>query len=199
MPGFSFPSVGPLGLGSPPSRPSTSGLRYYDPLRLPLLRLGSLRFSLVSRYLALSLLCLFPYRLALRVRKITLQRLASFIFRFAWPGFIRKEMAALSSAQSSPVCTCPARGLRWCPFDLPSHLQDACLPAQPDRRLSPAFAGLSSWTTIMNFSELCYAAYTLATPGFTHNLAVYACRFAADSAAHLIGWDLYNLPYAPTG
>jgi hypothetical protein len=55
MPGFTFPSVGPLDLGSPPSRPSNcSDLRYYDPLRLPLLHLGSLRLSLASRYLALS-------------------------------------------------------------------------------------------------------------------------------------------------
>ncbi len=44
MPGLSFPTVGPLGLGSPPSRPSTSGHRYYDRLRLPLHLLGSLRF-----------------------------------------------------------------------------------------------------------------------------------------------------------
>ncbi len=44
MPGFSFPPVGPLGHGSPPSRPSTSGRRYYDQLRLPLHLLGSLRF-----------------------------------------------------------------------------------------------------------------------------------------------------------
>ncbi len=33
-----------LGLGSPPSRPSPSGRRYYDRLRLPLHLLGSLRF-----------------------------------------------------------------------------------------------------------------------------------------------------------
>jgi hypothetical protein len=53
MPGFTFPSVGPLGLGSPPSRPSNRfGHRYYDPLRLPLLRLRSLRVSLDPGYLA---------------------------------------------------------------------------------------------------------------------------------------------------
>jgi hypothetical protein len=55
MPGFSFPSVGPLGLGSPPSRPSNRfGHRYYDPLRLPLLRLRSLRIPLDPGYLAFS-------------------------------------------------------------------------------------------------------------------------------------------------
>ena len=55
MPGFTFPSVGPLGLGPPPSWPSRCfGRRYYDPLRLPLLRLGSLRLSLDPRNLSLS-------------------------------------------------------------------------------------------------------------------------------------------------
>ena len=34
MPGFSFPTVGPVGLGSPPSQ-TTRVQRYYDPLRLP--------------------------------------------------------------------------------------------------------------------------------------------------------------------
>lgn len=63
MPGFTFPTVGPLGLGSPPSRPSNRfGHRYYDPLRLPLLHLGSLRISLDPRYLAFSHFrsCRFP-------------------------------------------------------------------------------------------------------------------------------------------
>jgi hypothetical protein len=70
MPGFTFPSVGPLGLGSPPSRPSNCfGHRYYDPLRLPLLRLGSLRISLDPRYLAPTLFssCPFTVRLPGRV------------------------------------------------------------------------------------------------------------------------------------
>jgi len=49
MPGFTFPAVGPLDVGSPPSRPEvSSGLRYYDQLRLPEARLGFLRFSLSS-------------------------------------------------------------------------------------------------------------------------------------------------------
>ena len=55
MPGFTFPPEGPLGLGSPPSRLFHSfSRRYYDPLRLPLLHLGSLRISLDPRYLALT-------------------------------------------------------------------------------------------------------------------------------------------------
>ena len=46
MPGFSFPTVGPLGLSAPPSRSRTSNPldhRYYDQLRLPNARLGVVR------------------------------------------------------------------------------------------------------------------------------------------------------------
>ncbi|UCF55727.1 MAG: hypothetical protein JSW15_06280, partial [Deltaproteobacteria bacterium] len=47
MPGFSFPEVGPLGLGSPPCRSKFPfNHRYYDPLRLPTVLLGVLRYSL---------------------------------------------------------------------------------------------------------------------------------------------------------
>jgi hypothetical protein len=188
MPGVSFPPVGPLGLGSPPCQPSNYlGHRYYDPLRLPLLRLGSLRFSLDSRYLALSH---FRSSLTFRGEEFTRQRLASFVYRFAYPGALRKEMAVLSSSQATPMCTCPARRLRWCPLDSPCRLQDYCLPLHQERQLSPAVAGLSSRTTKMHFSELSHAAYTLATPGFTHTFTGYACRFATDSAAHLFWWGL---------
>lgn len=50
----------------------------------------------------------------------------------------------------------------------------------------PGSHRLSSRTTTMKFSGLYHAACTLATPGFTHTLAVYACRFATESAAHLL-------------
>ena len=50
VPGFAFPSVGPLGLGSSPSRPSYPDHRYYAPLRLPAAHHGFLRSSLVRRY-----------------------------------------------------------------------------------------------------------------------------------------------------
>ena len=200
MPGFTFPSVGRLGLTSPPSRSSYFiDLRYYDPLRLPLLRLGSLRISLVSRYLAFFHLRSCPLRLALRVWEITHRRLATFLYRFACPGALRKEMAVLSSSLATPVCACPARRPRWCPVDLPWRLQDYCLPAHPHRRLYQTLARLSSWTTTIRFSGLSHAAYTLATPGFKHTLTGYACGFATDSAAHLLWWDLHGIPYSPTG
>ena len=197
MPGFSFPPVGPLGLGSPPSRPSPSGRRYYDQLRLPLHLLGSLRFALDPRYLACTRWFVFlSARRQARCRPS--RRLAALVYRLAVAGLLRKELAVLSSSQSTPVCTCPARGLRWCPLDSPWRLQDSCLPAQPYRRLSPDRAGLSFRTTTMKFSQLSHAACTLATPGFTHTLAGYARRFTTDSAAHLLWRDLYGKPYSPT-
>ena len=54
MPDFAFPTVGPLGLGSPPSRygrPAYTYPRYYAPLRLPIALLWFLRSSLGPRYL----------------------------------------------------------------------------------------------------------------------------------------------------
>ena len=171
MPGFTFPPVGPLGLGSPPSRPSIRfGLRYYDPLRLPLLRLGSLRITLDPRYPALTRFRSCPLLSSFPRSGAPGPRLAAFVYRFASPGALRKEIAVLLSSQTTPVCACPVRGPRWCPLNSPCRLQDSCLPAQSDRRLSPARAGLSSRTTTMNFSGLSHAAYTLATPGFTHTL-----------------------------
>ena len=50
----------------------------------------------------------------------------------------------------------------------------------------PARTGVSSRTTTIQFSELSHAACTLATPGFTHTLTGYACRFTSDSADHLL-------------
>jgi hypothetical protein len=122
MPGFTFPPVGPVGLGSPPSRPFLLlGHRYYDPLRLPLLHLGSLRISLDSRYLACS-----------RFRSSRLPGGGThpavpgrFCIPVCLPGARRKEMAVLSSSQATPVCTCPARRPRWCPLDSPYRLQDS--------------------------------------------------------------------------
>ena len=48
LPGFAFPTVGPLGLGSPPSQsaPQAADCRYYAPLRLPVTHLAALHSSL---------------------------------------------------------------------------------------------------------------------------------------------------------
>jgi hypothetical protein len=88
----------------------------------------------------------------------------------AFTGYLHKEMTVLSSSQAAPLCTCPARRSRWCPFSSPLRLQDHSLPGPPTRRLSRAFARLSSWTTTIQISGLSHAACTLATPGFIRTL-----------------------------
>ena len=116
MPGFTFPSVGPLGLGSPPSWPSNFSaigtMIHYD-----------YRFSVsvlfAFRSIPDTLRSPTFIRIAFREAEITRQRLATFVYRFACPGALRKEMAVLSSSQAAPVCACPARRPRWCPFNSP--------------------------------------------------------------------------------
>jgi hypothetical protein len=47
MPGFSFPTLGPVGVGPPASQSKlSSDPRYYDPLRLPKAHLDGVRYSL---------------------------------------------------------------------------------------------------------------------------------------------------------
>ena len=48
MPGFPFPEVGPLGVGSPPYRSELSDRRYYGQLRPPNVHLRLVRCSLSS-------------------------------------------------------------------------------------------------------------------------------------------------------
>ena len=190
MPGFAFASVGRLGLTSPPSRPLArssllcSAKTTASPSQvaslcrsLPDTSLAPIRFVSLSARQQAGDSPLAPgpsvYRFAVLLRLLS-----------------HEEMAVLSSSQATPLRTCPALRLRWCPLGLPYRLQDACLPAGQNRRLSPALTGLSFRTTTMPFSELNIAAYTLATPGFIHTLAGYACRFATDSVANLLWWDL---------
>ena len=180
------------------SVPHLLGLRYYDPLRLPLLRLGSLRISLAYQYLAFFLFRLCSSRLAFRVRKYTPERLASLLYRFAMPGALRKEIAVLSSSQVTPLCTCPARRPRWCPFNLPYRFKDYCLPSHQERRLSPAGARLSSRTTTIPFSGLSHAAYTLATPGFTHTLLAMHAGSLQLQWLTLTGGNCTDLQHSPT-
>ena len=56
-------------------------------------------------------------------------------------------------------------------FKLAMTFKGLCLPTRKDRRLSPDYPWVSSRTTNIQFSGLSHAAYTLATPGFTHTLS----------------------------
>ncbi len=186
MPGFAFAPVGRLGLSSPPSRPLLrpsllcSAKTTASPSRVASLCRSLARSSLAPiQFVPLSArqqagdcpLAPGPlvYRFAVLLRLLS-----------------HEEMAVLSSSQATPLRTCPALRLRWCPLGLPYRFQDACLPASQNRRLSPVLTGLSSRTTTMPFSELDNAAYTLATPGFAHTLTGYARRFATGSVANLL-------------
>ena len=59
MPGFTFPTAGPLGFSSPPSQ-TLYVHRYYDPLRLPKARLRIVRYSLSAPDTLHTLLLLCP-------------------------------------------------------------------------------------------------------------------------------------------
>ena len=115
----------PLGLGSPifPALQKKLGHRYYDPLRLPFLHLGSLRFRLASQYLACSRLVSCPYRLIDLTENNWIN--ARFFCRPAhlWPVSVSKEITVLSSSQINPLNTCPAHRSRWCLKCLPFALK----------------------------------------------------------------------------
>ncbi len=191
-----LPSSGSLGSRFPAfSAFPVLSHRYYAPLRLPFLPLGSLRLKLASRYLVLSRLRSCPLSGSLRGCEDDPDS--------AWPGSLpacltgslHKEMTVLSSSRVTPVCTCPARRSRWCPLRSPYRSKDYSLPALRNRRLSRACARLSSWTTTTLFSGLGHAACTLATPGFIRTLAGYARRFTRDSVANLLSWELGRSPH----
>ena len=88
--------------------------------------------------------------------------------------FSHEELTVLSSSQATPVCTCPARSLRWCPpvchNTIRTHafqrIKTVGFPRHHNR-----LSMLSLWTTTIQFSEICHAAYALITPGFTHHFA----------------------------
>ena len=117
MPGFPFPTVGPLDLGSPPYRSEQSDHRYYGPLRLPNAHLGFLRCSLSSPdTLVAPLLSLTGQVKALFTSARTPPRwLTGALDRITFP---RKHLA-LPSYQATPWTACPALRPRWCYGHLP--------------------------------------------------------------------------------
>jgi len=99
--------------------PKYFGHRYYDPLRLPFLLLGSLRFRLASRYLACSLLTSCSRRLIDLAENYLINARCICIPVHLKPVSFSKEMTALSSSQAIPLNTCPAHRSRWCLGSLP--------------------------------------------------------------------------------
>ena len=113
MPGFPFPTVGPLDLGSPPCRSEKSDHRYYGPLRLPNARLGFVRCSLSApNTLVAPLLSLTGQNRALLPSARTPPRwLTGALDRIHYS---RKHLA-LPSSQVTLMTACPALRPRWCP------------------------------------------------------------------------------------
>src|SRR5262245_4729743 len=50
-----------------------------------------------------------------------------------------RRQVALPSSRVTPMATCPALRPRWCPVPSPYRVQDCCLPALANRRLSPQY------------------------------------------------------------
>jgi hypothetical protein len=132
MPGFAFPSVGPLGLGSPPSRSGdgTPDLRYYAKLRLPSgpSRVASLlaRFSLPC---ASSSVCVpFPARSQAEAPPSARSFVppVHLVLRLSPT---RRPMA-LPSSRVTPMKTCPALRPRWCPERI-ALARSGLLPSTP--------------------------------------------------------------------
>ena len=117
MPGFPFPTVGPLDLGSPPYRSDLSDHRYYGPLRLPNARLRFVRCSLSAPNTSVApLLSLTGQDRALLTSARTPPHwLTGTLDRITFP---RKHLA-LPSSQATPWTACPALRPRWCYGHLP--------------------------------------------------------------------------------
>jgi hypothetical protein len=190
MPGFAFPAVGPLGLGSPPYRTVIHRPvpRYYAPLRLPPDLLESLRLSLALRYLSRSRsLCVpLPARLwaeSYPVRARALVHAVPLLFR-SLP--VRRQMA-LPSSRVAPVNACPALRPRWCPgpmtLAVPGLLPSARCKASAFT--SPLRERLILPTTTIHISGLGDAACILAPSGFEHPITGMHADFASGLPAQL--------------
>jgi hypothetical protein len=195
MPGFSFPPVGPSGFGSPPSRPSPSGHRYYDRLRLPLLPLRSLRLrsfpdtlrspafvrlafregsSPVSTWQLLYSGLPIPVPSARRWRSSQVPRL---------PLYVHAPLADCGGVLSTRL------GVSW---TLAFRLsQTVGFPRKKNRVIL-------SDHNYKFFAALSRGLHTRYTWLHTHPHG-YACRFTTDLAAHLFWWDSHRLLCSPTG
>jgi len=125
--------------------------RYYAPLRLPALRLGSLRLRSLPNPLSASSLCV---------------PCGSFLVgsshqrQGSWspgtprlPVVLTRRELALPSSRVSPLTTCSAlRRPRWYPAVSPYRQQGCCLPLAPECRRSPRLQrGLSSGPPLYSF------------------------------------------------
>ena len=114
-------------------------LRYYAPLRLP--RYPSPGASLVARALIPCLLqCVRGIPRGLVVWSKPPDHARAFGHPVPQSGSLTRRQMALPRSRAPPVHTCPALRPRWCPDHSPARLQDCCLPAGKNRRLSPLYS-----------------------------------------------------------
>ena len=168
MPGFAFPSVGPLGLSSPPSR---SGLSLTQIIGTMLSYDCHLSVSVLFAFRCRSpiplpcslFLCVPfpachigwkpPYDTKALVHPVPL------LFWRSWGG----RHLALPSSRIVPLNVCPALRPRWCPACSPFRLQDCCLPFRQQRRLSQFVPGYPLSTTIYYFGVLSHGLRSCST------------------------------------
>lgn len=187
MPGFAFPTVGPLGLGSPPyrteltSRPSvlcsakTAQLPFPDHFALRSFP-GTLPAPFFVSHIRGS-----PARGSGASTPGLLVRRYPFS-----SGKSARRHRALPSSRVDPMNACPALRPRWCPARLPLRTQDCCLPPVGQRRLSlPGLWRVISMSTTIHFSGLNNAACILAPSGFKHPITGMHADFASDLPATL--------------
>ena len=112
--------------------------RYYAPLRLPPPRLGGLHLSLAA-----PIPCLLPYVRGLPEGLMVWSKRPDHARAFGQPvphsGPLTRRQMALPSSRVPPLKTCPALRPRWCPRYSPNRIQDCCLPALANRRLSSPY------------------------------------------------------------
>ena len=113
--------------------------RYYAPLRLPLY--PSRVASLVARF---PIPCLLRSVRGIPLGLVVWSKPPDHARAFGHPvphsGNWARRQVALPRSRVTPVKTCPALRPRWCPDHSPSRLQDCCLPAGKNRRLSPLYS-----------------------------------------------------------
>ena len=175
MPGFSFPPVGRLGLASPPSPvlcAATTAL-------LPLSESFACRsFPDTMRASAVRGI---PYGLAAWWKPQDDAR--AFGHPVPSSGHCAWRQVALPRSRATPMDTCPALRPRWCPRHSPQRVQDCCLPALANRRLSPRYTVRDILlSTTIHISGLNHAACVLATPGSVRPLT------GRHAGSLLTGW-----------
>jgi hypothetical protein len=143
MPGVAFPPVGRLGLTSPPSPVLCAAKTATLPL--------SGHFACRSRpdTLPASVCSWCPLRARGRVEAPG--RARAFGHPVPQSGNIARRQVALPSSRATPIETCPALRPRWCPGRSPCRVQDCCLPATGNRRLSPPYR-LEGYPTVHDYT-----------------------------------------------